>query len=419
MKNLLISFIAVTIFSCFLNAQTDNYRLDFKLVVKSKDGRQKLVLFNRGNIDAATDGYILITRGYKNIEGQIQKGGFNFLDPKIFEVGIESLRRKWVENNFPLKDVTVMSNGIDVQKVYSFEIKPEVINIQSDSISFFIKGAFYDLLSPNAGLDEFNSNYNINLTYKLFKVPYNKSVSLDFLNEQFKDFTCSVTFKKIRKQDEYLSIKNNQHLFDGIKQSAGESTLPHNVRFNIGAEFMRTKADDKDHYIYFSPYNFLLRIQQHSLIPKNKLIDKPFDNSADLPVDAYYAEMTFPFRLYNKEKAELYKDYKTKKEIFRSKYNVVVVPVSLNEDTLTADVFLNYSKISLDDDIPRWTPIKKRIKLIEGNLPVALDLPKENWSANFTREGERYNIYGNSDFERYVNEYLLLSFHSVKQINGN
>ncbi len=89
-----------------------------------------------------------------------------------------------------------------------------------------------------------------------------------------------------------------------------------------------------------------------------------------------------------------------------------MVPISLNGDTLTADVFLNYSKITLDN-IPRWTPIKKRVKLIQG-YPIAINLPRENWSANFSRDGEKYNIYGYSDYERYVNEYLLISFDSIK-----
>ena len=407
----LISFITAL-------AQSSNYVLDFKAVIKSNDGIQKLVLFNRGNIDDVIEGYILITRGNHNIEGRIQKGGFNFLDPKVFELGLASLQHTWVKNNFPIKNIETMTNGVDVEKVYSFEITPEILNIQSDTLSFYIKGAFYDLTKQNDKYSEFNLNYDVNLSYKLFKIPFNKSIPLDFFNEQFKDYSCSVMFSKIKKPEEYLSIQNNQPLFSGIKQSAAESTLPPDARFKIGAEYMRTNADNQTHSIVFSPSGYLMRIQQHSLIPVNELVDKQFDQKVDLPVDAYHAELSFPFQLYNKEKSELYKSYKTEKEIFRSKYNVVVVPIALDADTLTADLFLNYSKITLNDNIPRWTPIKKRVKLIQG-LPLAIDLPKENWSANFTRDGERYDIYGYSDYERYVNEYLLISFDSIKQINGN
>ncbi len=422
MRYFLYTLIIGLISSCSAYAQFDNYHLDFKAVVKSNDGKQKLVLSNRGNVDDVIDGYIIISRGYQNIEGRIQKGGFNFLDPKIFEVGVESLRKKWVENNFPVKDIEAMTNGVDVEKVYSFQITPEILNIESDSLSFFIKGVFYNLIKQNDKYSPFNLNYDINLSYKLFKVPYNKNVPLDFFDEQLKEYNCSVRFSKIKKTEEYFSISNNQPLFDGIKQSTAESTLPPNVQFKIGAEFIRTNADNKYNYLNFSPYtsyDYLLDVRQQSLVPINSLMDKQYNDRVDLPVNVYHAELTFPFQLYNKEKFELYKNYKTEKEIFRSKYNLVVVPISLNEDTLTADVLLNYNKISLNDNIPRWTPIKKRIKLIQGYPSVAINLPKENWSANFTRDSESYDIYGYSDFERYVNEYLLISFDSVKQINGN
>lgn len=422
MKYFLYTLIIFIIFFCSLRGQSENYHLDFKATIKSNDSKQELVLFNRGNIDDVIDGYILITKNNRNIEGKIQKGGFNFLEPSVFEIGVESLRRKWVENNFPINDVTNLTNGVDIEKVYSFEITPVILNIQSDSLNFYIKGVFFNLKKQNDKVEEYNLNYDVHFSYKLFKIPYNKIIALDFLDKQFKDYTCSIIFNKIKKLDEYLSIKNDEPLFNGIKQSASESTLPTNLLLNIGTGFIRTKADNEYQYMIitpYAPYNFLLSIQRLSLEPINALVDKQYNDRAKLPVDAYRAELTFPFQLYNKEKVEIYKNYKTEKEIFQSKYNMVVVPISLNEDTLTADVFLNYSKISLNDGIPRWTPIKKRIKLIEGNPPIALDLPKENWSANFTREGEKYDIYGYSDFERYVNEYLLLSFNSVKQINGN
>ncbi len=410
-------FVFIILISCSAAyAQFDNYSLDFKAVIKSNDGVQKLILFNRENTDDVIEGYFLITRGNHNIEGQIQKGGFNFLDPKVFELGLASLKRTWVKNNFPIKDIETMTNGVDVEKAYSFEITPEVLNIQSDTLSFYIRGVFYNLIKQNDKHSEFNLNYDVNLSYKLFKIPFNQSVPMDFVNEQLQDYNCSITFTKIKKSEEFLSISSNQPLFNGIKQSASESSLPPNVRFKISAEYLRTSADKKLYSIGFSPTDYLLRVQQHPLIPIDALVDKQFNNIASLPVDAYHAELTFPFKLYNKEKAELYKNYKTEKEIFRSKYNIVVVPIALNADTLTADVFLTYSKISLNDNIPRWTPVKKRLKLIQGSH-IAIELPKENWSANFTREGEKYAIYGYSDFESYVNEYLFISFNSLQQIN--
>jgi hypothetical protein len=417
MKYLIYVVIIVSITINVLYAQFDDYYLDFKADIKSNDGKQIFVLFNRGNVNDGIDGYILITRAKHNIEGSIQKSGFNFLDPKIFELGIEKLRRKWVENNFPIKDIESMTNGVDVEKVYTFEITPEILNIHSDTLSFYIKGAFYNLAKPNDNLDSLNLKYNINFSYKLLKIPFNKTVPLDFANEQFMDYSCSIIFTKIKKSEEYLSIHNNQYLFDGIKQSDAESELPPDIRFKIEAEYLRNKAKNPAELIAISPDNYLLRVKQHSLKPFNTLVEKQYAINAGLPVEAYNTELVFPFQLYNDEKSELYENYKTKKEIFQSKCNVIVVPISLDDDTLTADIFLNYSKITLDN-IPRWTPIKKRVKIIQG-FPLAINLPKENWSANFVRDDEKYDIYGYSDFERYVNEYLIISFDSVKQTKGD
>ncbi len=315
MKNLLKAFIIAIVSLYPVQAQMNNYHLDFRAVVQSNDGVHKLILFNRGDVDGVIDGYILITRSNHNIEGRIQKNGFSFLDSKIFEVGIKSLRRKWVKNNFPVKDIETMTNGVDVEKVYSFEITPEILNIQSDSLSFYIKGAFYDLTKQNKN-KECNLNYNIDLSYKLYKIPYNKTIPLDFLNRKLEDYNCSIKFIKIKKSEEYLSIENNQPLFYGIKKSVSESEFPPSARFKIGVEFIRANAESQYQSIVFSPFNFLLRVQQHALVPVNSLIDKQNSNRVELPVDVYHAELKFPFRLYNKEKSERYKNYKTKKKYF-------------------------------------------------------------------------------------------------------
>jgi hypothetical protein len=417
MRYLIYIIIIISISFTFSYAQFDDYNLDFKADIKSNDGKQIFVLFNRGDVNDVIEGYILITRSYHNIEGSIQKNGFNFLDPKIFEVGIENLRRNWVQNNFDIKDIEGMTNGIKVEKVFSFEITPEILNIQSDTLKYYIKGVFYDLTTKNDSYDLLNLNYNISLSYKLLEIPFNKSIPLDIFNEQFKNYKCSFTFTKIKKSEDNLYINDNQYLMDGIKQSAGESRLPHDVRFNIGLEYLRNVEVNPTQMITFSPDNYLLRVQQYSLDPFSALVDKQYNSKTGLPVEAYNAELTFPFQLYNKEKFELYINYKARKEIFQSICSVSVVPISLDEDTLTADVFINYSKITLDDT-PRWTPIKKRLKIIQG-IPLAINLPKENWSANFIRDGEKYDIYGYSDFERYVSEYLILTFDSVKQIVRN
>ena len=78
---------------------------------------------------------------------------------------------------------------------------------------------------------------------------------------------------------------------------------------------------------------------------------------------------------------------------------------------MSVDVYIYYKKLAINQ-ISRWTPLKKRLKLIP-DYPVMIELPKENWSAHFTRQGEEYNIYGYSDYERFVNEYIYVSFEKL------
>jgi len=411
MKYLVYIITIISISFSFSYAQFDDYNLDFKANIKSNDGKQIFALFNRGNVDDEIEGYILLTRDNNIIEGSIQKNGFNFLDPKIFKTRAGSPGMERIINNISTKDITTMVDDIKVEKVFSFEITPVIFDMQSDSLNFLIKGAFYDLESKDNNYNCYNLNYNINLSYKVIKSQFNKTVLLDFFGEHFKGYNCSFTFTKIKKSEEYLYINNNQNLIDGIKKSTAESKIPSNYRMRVGAEYVRYE-DSPTKFIAFPPVDYLLRVKQSSLSPVNSLVDKQYNNKESLPVEVYSAELDFPFEVYNKEKSELYKNYKTKKEIFRSKYSVIVVPISLEDDTLTLDIILDYSKITLDN-IPRWTTIKKRVKY-QPDLPLVITLPKENWSANFTRDGEVYDIYGYSDVEKYIREFLIISVEFAK-----
>ncbi len=214
-----IIFVLALLIKCSYG-QTDNYNLDFKAKIKSNDGVNKLILFNRGELNSVIQGYVLLTRGYHNIEGRIKKGGFNFLDHKIFEVGIESLRKNWVKNNFPINDVIAISNGVNVDKVYSFEITPMILNYKSDSLSFYIKGVFYNLTKGSGKQDEYKLNYDVDFSYKLYKIPFDKDFTLDFFSDHFKNYKCTIRFSKINEADKELVINNNEPLFEGIKKSA-------------------------------------------------------------------------------------------------------------------------------------------------------------------------------------------------------
>jgi hypothetical protein len=129
------------------------------------------------------------------------------------------------------------------------------------------------------------------------------------------------------------------------------------------------------------------------------------------PGSLYLAHLQFPFRIYDKADSLKYEGYKSKEKVFRQNYNVILIPQAITGDTVTVDMFLSYKKL---DGVPmqRWTPIKKRFKICK-NIPVRIDLPKENWCVSALLYGEKYDIYGYSHYERFVYEYLTLTLHSI------
>ena len=162
------------------------------------------------------------------------------------------------------------------------------------------------------------------------------------------------------------------------------------------------------------PYKFFAYVSQ-PILQKYFLIQKERTNSSTQVFDktnfktpVYYAQFTLPFELFDAKKMELFDKYKTKEKIFQSKYTLLLVPISATNDGITADLFIQYTKLNIDDGIPRWTPIKKRIIIPHGK-GLRIDLPKENWSANFTRASEQYDVYGYSDYERYIDETIVIS----------
>ena len=384
-------------------AQSSNYNLNMKMVITSPD-TQMIILNHSGEMDEAIEGYYRISRYDDPFYGKnanLQPGGFSFLDPDVFGEMVEHMSEKWVKNKFPVEDVATMSNGVDVQKAFSFQIKPVVIDAESDTLNLLIKYAVYDFIKQKDY--DLNFDYNVRLFYKLLHIQYEEEITFDFINEQFKSHNITFQFTKEKMEKKYLAIKNEASLFAEIQKSASESKLT-NSTFNFDIEFTRYNE---------AAINLIApkaKYKEQNLPPVKVITDNMTNEKVELPINIYYGKLNFPFILYNTQKDKLYKNYKSKENVFQSTYDIIIVPIDLVGDSLTFDLFINYSKLKLNDDIPRWTPIKKRLTIDNDWGMTSIALPKENWSANFTRDGEHYDIYGYSDFERFVKERLHVKY---------
>lgn len=389
-------------------AQNSDYHLNMKLVISSPD-TQKVILNHNGKTDELIEGYYRISRYDDPFYGQnaeLQPGGFGFLDSDVFGGMIEHMSEKWVKNKFPIEDVDDLTNGVDVQKALSFQIKPVVVNIKSDTLHLLIKYAVYDFIKQKDY--DLDFDYNIKLFYKLVHIQYEKEISFDFISERFKDRKITFCFTKKKIGKEYYAIKDGGSLFDEIHKSVSESKLA-NTNFNFDIELIRFDEAVMNLIGPIAKYN------EQNLPFTKEITNIGTSQKTELSTKIYYSKLSFPFILYNKQKEELYKNYKSKVNVFQSTCDIIIVPIELVRDTLTIDLFVDYSKLNLSDGIPRWTPIKKRLKIDNSWGVTSITLPKENWSANFTRNSEHYDIYGYSDFERFVKEQLYIKYELLNE----
>ncbi|RJP70232.1 MAG: hypothetical protein C4539_06485 [Ignavibacteriales bacterium] len=406
MKKLLL--VSIILFLTRGFAQSSSNEFEWNFTICTADDLQKVSLNKNQNNGEALEGYFLFTSYDKLLDGKIVKGGFNFLDPEIIGglTGSSFLREQWVNNNLPLQDLETMTSPLDVEKAISFNILPQGNNNNKDSVSLFFKYAIFSNIKWNNG-NYLNSDFNIDIHYKLIKIPFGKQVSFDFLDKDFNPFKITVCVKKKNKDENSIYVEKNSLLENELINSASQSK-PRKTNLKFDVEFLSIDSL-KQLYNNRTTFGDIVTSVKQKGIESFKSLQNDF-NKTELPVDIYRCVLEPPFHLYNTQKEEAYKNYKTREEIFKSTYNIILVPISYKEDVLKADLFINYKKIN-PDETERWTPIKKRIT-IQKDVGTRISLPKENWSANFTRSGEKYEIFGYSDYERFVNESIIINFEN-------
>jgi len=408
MKKIFSYFSFWLLIQVILQAQTENLLLDTKITIAEIGSSQTFILNCTKDLHEKIEGYLCLPFDGNSLSGEIIPGGFSFLNDKIYGDPIYLFADKWVKNKFPMEDIASIPNRTNVGKILSFQIVPKQISETSDSMYLFLKYCVYDLKKRSP--DDLNFDYQIQLFYKFVAVPFNCKISFDFINSHFKDQQISFLFKRKKKAEVLSELKNNDIIFNELMNSVDASRIVDD-KFNVGIEFLR--KDLNASVIGYDPFNseYLLKVQEDQL--GEMKTEKSFEwENKTLSVPIYYSNLDFPFKLYNTEKEKAYSNYKTREEFFQSNYHIVIIPVSFSADTLTADLIINYSKLKTDD-INRWTPIKKRLKLVK-NLPLEIELPKENWSVNYKRDSEVYDIYGYSDYERYISEFIVIHFNTKK-----
>lgn len=384
-----------------LSAQNDDgKRIKFKMIAETVENEQTIVLNNISKYDEEIAGDVTLY-SVDRLSGSINKN-FDLLNIQAYGFPAESSIKTWHSNGFVIRDLEEMTNGYELYKSFIFKIKPLDTQISKDSIGFYIK---YGRL---ASQDYLTENLNANFYFKYFKVPFNKELSIPIIDETIKDFKIKITFTKIDIDD--FSLDAEETLIAEIIESSKESKVKDDLKLKVSYYSMLENWQQLQTEKAYS-FMFEATSAENNLLGYKKLNEIFTDQTFSLKQTVYHGKLKVPFIIYNKQKSDSYSKYSTKDDILVSTYNIFLVPIELKPDTLIADLFIKQEKLNLNDGISRWTPIKKRVSISKKNfMGVALELPKENWSANFSRKGEEYNIYGYSDFDKYVKEKIIISF---------
>ena len=418
-------FVLFILLSSIATAQS-KYQLNMRITAKSVDEKTEIVLHSHGELEGEYDGYIIFPNFMDGVQGGMKNGGFSLIDYSGMGSLFDSKKQRegLAKNKYPSGDLEVFSNGFDADKVLSFRIIPEFIEGIDDTATVFIKYVVYDF--ENKQVDYFNWDAKINLYNKLIRIPLNKEIPIRFMDEKLNDYKLSIYLCKYEVGKESILI-NDEKLFSAIRKSQNEAKLV-NENINMNLTFYKSNHFSNDAFIptLFHPKGEL-EVNISQMDSKSYKFVEFNSERIDLTNKIYYVNITTPFIIQNKAKSNEYSAYKSKDKIFRSDYNIYLLPISMEGNSLIADLFITLNKINIGDGIKRWSPIKKRVKLIisqrnPNNIStnhyyssLVFELPKENWSAFFTREGEKYEIYGYSDYERLINEYINISLSKGKE----
>lgn len=405
---LVAAIVGLFLFAQTLNAQqSESFVAEFTMGSKDETQSSKITYVIEPN--DRFEGYFVIPKHFKSIFGNAGRGGYDYLDYEEIGSSPEFLIPRWIENDSPLLgDIEGFLKGSDSRMVLSFQIKPIYSNVEKSNKKVFLaKFAFI-----NQNEKEVSNSIEIDsktkLFYKALKPTQSGILNLDFLQAAMPDYKFELTIKSLQKEQQTLKV--NPAIYSEIKKSTQDSNSGNN-RFSLSAEIGVYPPKETD---FFKNVNCLQNHEQYNFI-KIYNITSDFADTIKLSNPLYLAELKFPFNLYNEDKMKKYVEFKTGSEVLLSNYKVILIPISYEKGKLIADVIMDYTKLNLNDEIPRWSPFKKRL-VFDFQL-TQIEMPQENWSAVFTKGNDHYEIYGYSDYERYVSELLFINLNNVYKEN--
>lgn len=307
-----------------------------------------------------------------------------------------------------LKNQLLRNSGInkkvrEIKKIFNIQIIP--IDQRKDSAEIFCK---YMIQEKKEQIDDKNFIFTTKVDEFIMTVPLKKSIQLDFLKEALPGYSANIKVMEAwvhSKKPDYDYPKENMYsvhkdfisVTGKIKESIARSDKELN-NLNFKLQYVRSRKDYPDMGV---------KSDKYPLEPINSLFSSDGEDDLQLPGNCSFVKFTFPFHIYNSQKAEQYKNEEWLKGLY-SQFAILIVPIKQNGNKITVDAYILYKPVLSISDC-----FKKVIEIEKGES-IKLKIQSNEWTAESHNGKYPVKIDSIKDYSDIVDDYLILSLDDAK-----
>ncbi|MCX6168573.1 MAG: hypothetical protein NTX65_04485 [Ignavibacteriales bacterium] len=287
-------------------------------------------------------------------------------------------------------------------KIVDFSFSPQKAG--TDSVLLYCKYNLYkkkSVESPN------RFNYEITFDECLVKIKLEKDEELKIWENEFPTLKMNI---KCSRNEEKLVTSKRERLLSDVNEDTYDPAEVYNLsnfqflaklselvktNFSMGMEWIRTNKNG-DQILMKRTYSPLKVLSQIN----TKGGEENFNTSF------YSGLVTAPFRIYNPEKLSLLNESQKSREkkVF---YSILGAPIKKENNKYTIQLVICQGVAD-----SRMFSLKKIELGVDERIKI--ELPSVHWTWEENVDGERLLLNADTDYNKYVNDYIILSLESDK-----
>ena len=394
MKRIIFTFL-ITAYGLF--AQQEN-RPDLSMFLSLKDRNSSSV-----TISSNTDSRLGFITGYIESFNDSSSSAASNLHFGFFNQLPESY---WYQKKYPFEELSDTKRA-ELYKhnlpatfnnlLIHFEMYPGNYKKGDKVIDCYFKYMVYKKIKK---INDFKYNYDISFHEKFKTIPVNEEYILDLFKEFLPRQEIKVKFLigkpelppiiDIAKTEETIEANDLIGTAEEVVKIAGESKINF-TDLKIGLEYVRTNKKGNE---------VLLRKLEYPLIRGKNLAV----NNKLFPLNTYIykGKITTAYVIYNKEKENLFK--KSKYANYSNNFIIYAIPLSKKGDKYSFKLIIVYWLIN------GGSRSYQEIELVpDQKYKLSLINVRNSGSSEEIIDGERFIIDPVEDYNKYVDEYLIIS----------